>query len=225
MKILNLLIGSFLLLSSSCSCSCDREKCGLNGGAYYMFELEAELLPRQDTFQVGDTITVISQFDDVVFERYTQSSYKLEDFPFYPRTGLTELDTVPQFPSIRNFGFVLPSVYRFYTFYRDDGTSSMAATYVYEGGEYKLEYKFIPRKPGLYLFNLGSQLQPLNGDQDFPGRCRGIESWAYVKLNGGADNNIQMLQYSADTAQANWILKEPQDRFHDWGGYVFYVKE
>lgn len=221
MKIIIVLICSLLVLVSSSSC--ERKDCGFGGP--YLFEMKAELSPKQDTFKVGDTITVVSEFDDNVFERNTQTSYKLEDFPFYPIISFVELDTIPIFMSVRNFRFIFPSSFNFNIAYLDRGTSFVKGTYLYEKKDYKLQFKFIPRRAGLFGFGLGSTLQPLEGDQDFPGRCGKKESDAYVVLNNGEENNIQMLQFSADTAHANWLLEKPQQRFHDKGVYVFYVKE
>ena len=44
-------------------------------------------------------------------------------------------------------------------------------------------------------------------------------------MNDGAENNIHMLLDSPDPRYRDWIMQKPEKRFHQFGGYCFYVKE
>ena len=61
--------------------------------------------------------------------------------------------------------------------------------------------------------------------QEFEGKCQRIEIGSAVKLNEGTDNNIDMLNDSPDPHYNDWMLQKPEQRFHRFGGYCFYVKE
>jgi hypothetical protein len=208
------------LLLASC-----REECrNIPGG--YEFVLPAELSPARDTFRIGDTIRVVSSFSDEVFERKTQRAYWLKDFWFYPTTFIRQIDTFPSTGTrgLLNFDVVLYEEYD-YNLYPLSSGALLEGQYTYENGVYSLSFALVPRLEGLYLLTQGSSLYPVNEWQKFPGKCSGVSSDARVLLNGGADNNIEFLSHSPDPHYRDWMLQDPEERFHKFGGYCFYVRE
>ena len=205
--------------------SCNKECIEL---VNYEFELPATLSPAKDTFRIGDTITISSEFSDEVYDRATKRKYKLENFKFFPGSEVVQIDVidaVPQFYSF--FEFYKDTQYIFNFQHFSDGGDAFRGEYKYKNNRYKLEFKICPIKKGLYLFEFSSGLGYLGENQDFDGRCpkRHARLDAYIKMNDGADNNIQMLLDSPDPHYNDWIMQKPEKRFHQFGGYCFYVKE
>ena len=134
-------------------------------------------------------------------------------------------DSVSNKGAVLNFEILVENDFIFSQFNYDDGSISYLGEYNYKNNEYLLKYKLIPKYSGLYLFNHYSAIYVHNPDQDFTGKCNNnnIDA-AAVKLNTGADNNVSMLSVSPDPHYSDWILQKPDDRFHKFGGYCFYVK-
>jgi hypothetical protein len=205
--------------------SCTREECRFPGS--YEFVLPAELSPARDTFRIGDTIRVVSSFNDEVFERKTQRAYWLKDFWFYPGTTIHQIDTFPGTGTrgLLNFEVIL-NERDDYALYPLSSGALLEGQYTYEDGVYLLSFALIPRHEGLYLLRQGSSLTPVDKWQSFPGKkCKHTDSSARVALNGGADNNIEFLRQSPDPHYHDWMLQDPEGRFHKFGGYCFYVRE
>lgn len=220
MKYLILVFTTLLLFHS-----CIKEECKITGG-YYEFELTATLSPAKDTFKIGDTITFTSSFPDEVNERNTNQQYKLENFRFYPGTRITEIsDSFTDPAAILEFEILIDSSMDFHRFDYSTGEIAYIGEYNYLNNKYNLNFKLIPKSTGFYEFRFGSSLVGLDDSQNFKGKCDNLKVSAVVKLNEGADNNIQMLSNSPDSHFNNWVLQKPQERFHDGGGYCFYVKE
>lgn len=206
--------------------SCGKKECDLAGG--YEFVITAELSPKQDTFRVGDTLELISVFDDIVPEQNTEQSYRLRDFDFYPTTSIRRIDLYPTISGMENFTAVIDSSkYNYERRSFASGDVMLTGEYRYENRKYDLRFFLIPNKTGLYHFSQNSLLyQGLGGDQDFEGKCRNESiREILVYLNEGDDNNIDLLRHGADTAFNNRVLNDPQEKFYDEGAYVFYVVE
>lgn len=205
--------------------SCHKE---CNDLVNYDFVLPATLSPTKDTFKIGDTIDISSEFSDMVFDRATNKTYKLENWKFYPETTIVRIDdTTVVTDNLSEFSYFIDPIYNYKLFSYSDGGKSLVGQYNYQNNAYKLEYKLIPNQRGLYFLRHTTDLYNLGKKQDFEGRCpkgrAGLDG--YVNLNGGADNNINMLSSSPDPHYNDWILQKPEERFHKFGGYCFYVQE
>lgn len=223
-KILLMKYLSFVLVVIVLSAgSCLRKECrDIPGG--YEFEIPVTLAPAKDTFRIGDTISIMSTFDDMVFERKTQQEYLLEDWNFSPITYIHKIDTSPYQNGMLFYDVIVSDTMDYEQFMFSDGWSSLIGTYFYNNNVYTLSYKVVPRNPGLYCIYQASA-QSVNDNQDFPGKCSGISSRTAVVLNDNTDNNIEFLSESPDTFISEWIPSRPMDRFYNGGGYCFYVLE
>ena len=122
--------------------SCIREECQVpNGG--YLFEIPVTLSPAKDTFRVGDTLSIVSEFSDDVFELNTARTYKLQDFIFDPGTGINKIDEKNSVSNISdNFDFWAPEGADYNLSYLgSEGGQYAVGQYVYENGHYRLEFK------------------------------------------------------------------------------------
>jgi hypothetical protein len=219
-------IPSLLLSMLFIFSSCVKKKCRIDGA--YNFEIPVTLSPAKDTFNIGDTITIISTFPDEVYERKTDRTYKLIDFKFFPETSINKIDTVGQIDDFSEFDAIVTPTYNYSFFNYSDGGTTLVGEYNYSNNQYNLEYKIIPKIKGLYFLRHASSIVVLGDMQDFDGKCSRID--VHVKMtmnnnNNNNSNNIHMLNDSPDSHFNDCILQKPQQRFHDGGGYCFYVKE
>jgi len=191
----------------------------------YVFDLPVSLTPAQDTFQVGDTITIESVFSDQVLERNLQQRLPLIDWKFYPGTSIYKIDHNPAKDGLPFFEALLEEAPYYQLQQYSDETSGLSGQYEYREGKYFLKFKLIPHAAGIYFIEQSSALNPLNEWQEFPGRCKKTSSEAFANMNNGADNNIHYLSLSPDPHYNNWILQKPELRFHKFGGYCFVVVE
>lgn len=217
MKYPNILILTFLF--SGCN-----KDCNIPGG--YVFELQATLTPAKDTFNIGDTINIVSEFEELVYDRTTRKYYNLRDFKFYPYSDIIKIDgsdAVAKFSGA--FDLSIDTIYDLTMSKYSDGGDALLGQYNYNNGRYVLKYKMIPKAKGLFLFKLTSLLYPANQSQDFEDRCRKSKNGldAFVNLNNGSDNNVDFLLNSPDQLWQNYWQKR-EDHFHKFGGYCFYVK-
>ncbi|MEO0779751.1 MAG: hypothetical protein AAF146_24545 [Bacteroidota bacterium] len=203
--------------------ACDKKNCPTEGEGY-IFNLPVSLSPTKDTFAIGDTITVISQFSSSVYEQKTEQRYLLEDFLFYPILEMTRIDILPSSFRIEDYFDIIlfpSSNYHLQTF--SDGSQALLGHYGYENNTYTIEYQLITKTPGLFILRQGHDLSK-TPEQDFEGKCKNLGIDVAAVVNGGGDNNIHMLQDSPDPHFNEWILIDPDFRFHDVGGYCFYVR-
>ncbi|MEO1437474.1 MAG: hypothetical protein AAFV80_18170 [Bacteroidota bacterium] len=203
--------------------SCDKKNCPTEGEGY-IFNLPVSLSPTKDTFAIGDTITVISQFSHNVYERKTEQNILLENFLFYPILEMDKIDSLPSIGRIEEFFDIIlftSSNYHLQTF--SNGDQSLLGHYGYENGIYTIEYQLVTKSPGLYLLRQGHDLVK-KPEQDFEGKCKNLGIDVAAVINGGGDNNVDMLLDSPDPHFNDWTLIDPERRFHKMGGYCFYVR-
>jgi len=215
---MKVLIPLILLIITFSNCN---KKCKITGGRY-QFEITSTLFPALDTFVLGDTITIISEFNDQVYEAKTNRRYDLSNLEIPSKLLLWKISVNPtNHAAILSFNIINDSSSSFYYDYIQElNQYSLHGKYEYYQNQYYITYKIIPEDTGLFLCAHG----PLSPWITFPDKCDDMESYFHVHLNNGHDNNINMLQTSPDEHYNTWILKKPYDRFHSGGGYAFYVK-
>ncbi len=221
MKALNIIICLFLLSFFSCI----KKDCQIDGS--YQFEIPATLSPAKETYKIGDTISISSRFSDQVYEAVTDQFYPLVDFKFYPTFELNEIsDSIIDQGALNNFEVIIDTVkYDLTEFIYSSGSVTYDGQYLYKNGVYSLEYKLIPKATGLYDFYQSTLVGGIGEEQDFPGKCRNIDTRVRTILNDRADNNIDLARNSPNELYNTWIFNSPEERFTYLGGYIFYVEE
>ena len=212
-----------IVLALFCS-SCIKKECRLAG--FPEFELPVTLSPALDTFKIGDTMSISSIFEDVVYERESEQWYRLENINFFPETAVFRIDTLDVLDSFSEFDVIIPDQYDYYLFqYPSSGRKALIGEYNYENNTYSLEYQLVPKKKGLFYLIHGSDIWVLGEGQEFEGQCCKINTIdAYCKMNGGGDNNVDFLLQSPDSSYHR-IWEKRDTKFHNFGGYAFYVTE
>ncbi len=202
--------------------SCTRKECDFPGS--HVFEIPATLSAALETFRVGDTITIHSTFDDMVYEKQTNKQYKLENWLFYPETIIVRIDdTAAITDNFSEFDVLLENEYDYNLYMYSSGAVSLVGQYLYENNVYDLKYSIVLKKIGVYFFKHAIGLFEYGKGQTFEGQCRHTEVEGAVKLNGSSTNNIHLLSSSPDKHFNTWVLEKPDQRFHRFGGYCFRV--
>lgn len=204
--------------------SCIKEDCQIAGGQY-VFEIPASLSPVKDTYRVGDTISISSKFDNMVYEFKTDKHYLLDQIKFYPGTEVVKIDSLKVESGIGKYFEIIIDNNINYSFKEfSTGVQLLTGEYNYVNGMYELEFKLIAKYPGLFYLEQAVALA-FFPEQNFNGKCSNLGIEGSVNLNNGADNNIEFLKNSPDPHYNTWILQKPDDRFYKFGGYCFYVVE
>lgn len=206
--------------------SCIKKDCDIPNNLYE-FEIPATLSPAKDTYKIGDTINVVSQFPHQVYEKNTQRTYDLADYKFNPQLDIWEVSNEEIDKTVLNdFEVIIDtSIYDFQKFRFSDGTIIYEGEYLNKNEEYMLEYQFIPTRTGLYLFGHTSFSGPSTWNQPFSEKCGNTESGARVILNAGADNNPHFLLESENEYLRTTIYSRRKDDFNGFGSVMFYVEE
>ncbi len=217
----------FLILLLLTSTACLKKNCDIPNNQYE-FEIPATLTPAKGTYKIGDTISVVSRFPHQVYERNTQRTYDLANYHFHPKMDIFEMSNEEINQTVLNDFQVIVDT-SIYDFYKYEFSSSQKTIYRGEylniGGEYILEYKFIPTKTGLYLYSYSSHSGTGDVDQTFPEKCGNTISFAWVNLNAGQNNNPQFLLNSENEYWRTNIYQERKNDFNGFGNFMFYVQE
>ena len=177
MKILLIFLTATCLLFSTCvSKECQRTN--------YQFEIPVTLSPALDTFRINDTISVISSFSDMVYERIDNRAYHLEDIQFYPSLFVSEISgTQANEGALDFFEVLVPEEVDFQVFSSSTGLVNYEGQYLYQDNRYELTYQLVPKQEGLYFLEQGSRLALFGEDQTFVGKCKNLGMDAKISLN------------------------------------------
>lgn len=215
-----LIILAWIFLAGTCDKDC-KDSLGR-----YEFVLPVTVTPAIDTFHIGDTIYVSSEFSNSVYERVSDKEYLLDSFRFYPLTRIIKIDTTKGVDALNYFEFIIPEEYEYDRLNAVDNTQYYVGEYSFSLEEgYSLEYKMVLLSEGVFFLRHSSDLSSIDGLQDFPGRCKLEGSYGICEVNEHEDNNFYLLEDSPDPHFSEWVLEKPEKRFYDLGGYVFVVVE
>ena len=209
-----------LILVSFFTVACEK-KCHNNPHINYDFETPATLFPAKDTFHIGDTLYLSSNFSDEVKERNTGNTFKLENFYFYPIVGIYKIDLpLADLTSINTaFDVIVDTAANFA--YESE---AIGFEYLYEGGNYHFSARIIPKAAGTFFLEIGASLH-IDRYQSFPERCpeKGLDS--HTVMNRGSDTNLYLLSTSPDPHYNTWIIADIEKRAKKFGAYCFVVTE
>lgn len=194
----------------------------------YTFILPVTVEPARQTYSVGDTITITSSFGNMVEEKYTGNTYLLDSFAFFPASyveNYTNNETTYDFEGLEFIADTASQYDNFQSF--SDGSDELNGQYEYDGMSYRLSYKVVPTTPGIYALYQGAAILVLGEKQNFPGKCQQVPIQdGCMVVNDGAPNGIELLEARrAENERIDWILREPDFRFHGMGGFAFEVVE
>ena len=212
-----------ILLASSCNDEIG--PCDLV--VHHDFELPVELIDAKLVYNVGDTINLISEFTEMLYERSLDTMFRLVDWDFYPALVMKRMDTV----AANGQDEIIYAKDDFEYVIRNANLTDFQFTQNALFGEfernfdsYLFEIDIIPLRTGVYMISMGSEVGFYDSHQPFEGGCPGVRSEAVMIMNGGADNNIHLLEQSPHPHFNTTILSRPDELFFDRGGYAFVVE-
>lgn len=204
--------------------SCKKKECRVSFN-YYNFETRVELSPTIDTFPIGDTIHIKSEFSDLIYERQSEQSFLLEDFTFEPAILIRKIDSIPVIESaIYDFEYLFSPEINLEFFDASTGESALFMdNYKYDSNIYHLSFNMIPKRKGLYYFSFFNGSELVTENQHFNGKCPDIKSEFFTIMNEGADNNVDFLLDCPDENYSVILWDKRATKFFRSGGYCFYV--
>lgn len=203
-------------ISIAPTCNCSNDYCEVN----YHFQLPLSLTPQIDTFKIGDTIWISSEFSNEILELNTGERITLNEFDFHSELTFEKISETPfenanlEFTVIEELGSL--------SFISLVGTSSFRMNYLFENERYKCKFGFVPTNEGLFEFILFSLLPEgaSEGIISSPDCKVNIEQVSHL-LNDGENNNYEFIQMAADSL----IRTTSKEDFDMYGSYCFYVVE
>lgn len=191
--------------------------------AYYTFDFVVDFVPGDEIIPFGDTITVTSSFLRELVPKESNEIFDFDSIDIRPLVVFAKLDTpyVENFlyyPYTDHFEFYADSIYNL----KISG-NTVGLNYDYSNEEFFLEFKFIPKRRGIYYFQFESAFLNLSMNDDVPlinslnTDCK-TNKWApYFNTNGNNNHKDLLLESIYDYAK--------NDMYEDWDqNYFVYGK-
>ena len=203
----------------------------------YYFTLPVSISPAQEVYHIGDTIRIVSEFDDQVMGSNTAGkelgTFDMQGIKWQPILSFDKLDTIipnrddhkSKFDGLADV--LINSSTLNLRYYDSIGEQLLDGEYEEKNHMFQLSFDLIPKEKGVYYISIESQINfMLNYLQDFPGRCDKTLYRINFKTNGGTDNHYHLMLESPDpywnrTGVGNNIYSRPFDQV---GGYCFRVE-
>lgn len=217
----------FLFISILITISCTPREC--RDVEDIKLKLLMDYSPLVDTFSIGDTLSVFSDFSDMIEDNQSGELIPIEDFKFYSLViirkfvnGISvDIDTQEDQILNTNVNF------SFQNYTLSKGTGINIEKHNYEGNQYNFSFDFVFRKSGLYVIGVDSFLGFSNStdNQQFEGQCPNQEISAnYYRSVGERDSNLEDYNYEM-FRQADLFNGFTEADFKKFAWYAFYVKE
>ena len=198
------MISLFCLLCTSCiyhevvnySEHCSQD---LAYGGHYL-RIPITIAPHQLTYQVGDTITISTIFSDSIYDMGTQTTFKIENFPFKPLSLLYRFTNGNTHDAGYRVNEVhIDSIYNHVYNYSNSYADGIKAYTIYEDDHYHFEFKLVLKETGTYIFlmtdvyqnHIGSGNSNLNAEADaitFEGKCPNLSYYPCSVIDSGDDH-------------------------------------
>lgn len=193
---------AFISIINLANCGKDVSKCPI------YFTLPVSIVPIQEVYNIGDTITIISEFEDQLAGLNTELTevgiFNMKGIKWEPRFRIYKLDTLiikrDEHLSrlTENFQIILYDTLLNLREY-SSGNETIVGEYTEFNSKFSLNFKIVCKKKGTYFFesDSGNNYGTL-GFQDYPGVCKKEKLEVYFKTNEGKDNNLHYLKESPD---------------------------
>ncbi len=194
---------------------------GTNGssGTGYEFEIPFTISPAKDTFAIGDTITIMSNFGDSLYNHLSQKYYQIGDFDFLISIYINDLKTDPMIGT-KNY-----SVFPVIGTTKEELSSIGKQFFIkheYKENNHRYTAKIILQEAGYFVFSPQSfiSVYKLSDLEQHITDCEYESVNLTYNTNHSIDNNLYMNQFAADNDIRNWTY----ENIKMGGFYFFYVK-
>lgn len=176
----------------------------------YLVKLPVRLYPAKDSFNVGDTLWVEQIFPDQVRDERNGLSLDFRPLPFRIRISPSNLLDSYDFSIKQQFAAETGTLER-------AGLGSLQIGYEHSQDTFRFKGYLIMLHPGLFKLAFLPIHQPEKADFS---KCAAEYLDLRTSVNGNAENNYHMLQYSTDTT----LHHSSKEEFDKAGNYCFYVR-
>jgi len=219
MKYLEIFISIIAILAFSTSCKKESESCPIE------FVVFGEVLPYAETYKVGDTLTLKTNYNYMIYEKNTKQYFDMKGLNIEAILYIIRTDTI--FDSISGkvteYVEVLDNNNYNYSIQNfSDGSSELFSDILFDGKTFKHELKIILKKKGIFMLTYGPST--IENNFNFEGKCDKYSFFLYTRLNENSNNNIELLSLSPDEHFNTWILQMPNERFYR-GRFAYRVIE
>ena len=172
---------------------------------WYYFTLPVSFSPSDSVINLGDTITINSRFSNNLWDEDSIDQFIFNKIDFHVFSGLSKIDTFNG-TEISNLYYELCDIIIDTVKYNyKQSNISFSFDYFYDGYEYFVEFKLIPKYRGVYYFPFASQITyfwDYLDHQEIYSQNSGCktEYWSvHLMTNNGIGNNKQYLLLSPST--------------------------
>ncbi|HRX27893.1 MAG TPA: hypothetical protein P5235_00800 [Saprospiraceae bacterium] len=202
----------------------------------HTFTLPVSIIPAQEVYSLGDTINIISEFNDQVsaltIEKKEAGTFDMHGIKWKPAISYYKLDTlipnrddhISDFSNFAEVELLLGDlqIHRFSSRFEQ-----VYGEYQEQDHIFKFSLNIIPKRKGLYFIEFSSDNGVVNIFQDFPGACDRELFYVNFDTNEGAENNYHLIFESPDTYWNNIEgsgINRYGFKFKEQGGYCFRVE-
>lgn len=198
--------------------SCNR--CERQGRTDHVFDLPFSIGPTARDYNVGDTITIESIFNEDIWNANYSKAFRVANFNFKIVMSIIDLNSPTPAISYKDPVIITPIGNTIGTNVGNVNYQAIQIEPKYETGKYMFKAFFIVDKPGEYMFIISSDHNGSNlTDVDLTS-CPNESIKITFNTNNKQDNNFGMLKGAVDNNYASWSREE----FDEVGGYCFEVK-
>jgi hypothetical protein len=227
---------SIFMVAILSSCPSD-EGCGTGNNNTYRFQVDVNISPVEEVYQIGDTLNVAISFPEAVFDQTTRESYLLpRDYLYLSNATVRYADNIPMggvsfrmdsIVSVLNFASHVIR-YNSYLNSSSTGDSNLFSEFKFDEVQlvYSIEYKLVLNEPGVFVLENRANL----GDTDVFGPlgidniCASADVKSVVSLNEEAQENFYLLEGTTVPLYINVLIDREATRFDDVGSFVFKVE-
>lgn len=186
-------------------------------------ELQINYTPDRDSFTVGDTLFVKSEFSNMLSDPSKGITETIDDFSFFSIITFQLLNNNLSSIDIDTSQIVFSNVDHQLIDYSNNTFGIGIEKHNFKDEIYNFELQIVLRDTGLYVLYTTSRLGLTNNtsQQRYPGQCSNQQLEAEYKVNNGDayENNFAIIEGKAPLEN---LL--PHIFVRD-GGFAFYVKE
>jgi len=181
----------------------------------YTFDIPVSFNPTDSIIHIGDTITITSQFSNVLKTNETNELFVFDSVDFKTGSGFVRFDTLLEkgefYHFTDEFEFIIDSIYNF-----RKSNNVIAFDYYYNGEEYYLQYKFIPKVKGIFLFEYISRINTstFNKNKTIQAKNSDCETsgWYPSFITNQGNNYRELLKLSPNEDYYTTV-------YNDWSRY------
>ncbi len=202
--------------------SCQKDNC-YDPYNLHSMEVPLQISPLQENFVVGDTIRVIQDFSEVLYDRNTDRYFSLRDWNFLPVGIIHRIDgdSIPE----QNMIDLADHTDEEVGFETRNYHQEIHYDLEYKDGRYFAAYEIVLLQEGTFVLSHSFVIQETEHNYTTEPSCKDMTVFFYHQLNEGdqEQQNIHLLEESPVSHYNDWVMEKPEERFYQFGSFAFQV--